>query len=584
MLYIVLLVLAAIMCAAVAAVALRTRVTPGADAFAALALALCVWSFGYAFELLVPGVSAKLFWAKIQYAGIAALPAAWLAFALRYTRTVARLTMRHRVLLSVEPLLTALLFWTNEWHGLFWRTIDLVQIGDLTAVHVTYGPGFWTHIAVVYLALIAGTVLLARLFVRSAGLYRRQSGAILLSALIPWIGNGLTLAQSGQARLDLTPIAFALTALITGWALLRYQLLDLVPTARDLLIERMDDGVLVLDRQLRVIDLNEAACRIIGQPVRDLIGQSATRLLLPFSSALLGPTAPAEGHREQVLTAEPTPRVFDLSSTPLHDRGGRPIGRLVVLHDITDLYLAKEAAEEADRAKSAFLATVTHELRTPLQVILGYTDLIRRDMRKVGADQSVADLNRIEQASAHLLDRINDVLDLSSIEAGELALTSVHCRVADLVEQALTEVGPQIAARHNRLELELPAEVDKLYTDPRRLRRVLVHILDNAAKFTEHGTITLHVGYGDHQATRAYIEFRISDTGIGMSAEQLGQVFQLFRQIDSSSTRQYGGMGLGLALSQRLCRLLGGELRASSQPGQGTTVTIRVPTRLGAGD
>ncbi len=582
MLYIVLLVLAAIMCAALAAVALRTRANPGADAFAALALALCVWSFGYAFELLVPGVPAKLFWAKIQYAGIAALPAAWLAFALRHTRTVTRLTMRQRTLLSAEPLLAALLFWTNEWHGLFWRTIALVRIGDLTAVKVTYGPAFWVHIAVVYLALIAGTALLARMFVRSAGLYRRQSGAILLGALIPWISNGITLAQSGQARLDLTPIAFSLTALITGWALLRYHLLDLVPTARDLLVERMDDGVLVLDRQLRVIDMNEAACRIIGRPVRELIGQPAARLLLPFSSALLGPGAPAGGHREQVVTSEPAPRAFDLSSTPLHDRGGRPIGRLVVLHDITALYLAKEAAEEADRAKSAFLATVTHELRTPLQVILGYTDLIRRDMRKAGAEQSLADLARIEHASAHLLDRINDVLDLSSIEAGELALAPAPCRVADLVEAALAEVGPQLAGRHNRLELDLPDEAGELHTDPRRLRRALVHILDNAAKFTEHGTVTLRVHRGGDGACPDCIEFRVADTGIGMSEEQLRQVFQLFRQIDSSSTRQYGGMGLGLALSQRLCRLLGGELRATSQPGQGTTVTIRVPTTLGA--
>ncbi|GAB4215633.1 MAG: histidine kinase N-terminal 7TM domain-containing protein [Roseiflexaceae bacterium] len=580
--YVVLLVLAAIMCAALAAVALRTRANPGADAFAALALALCVWSFGYAFELLVPGLPAKLFWAKFQYLGIAALPAAWVAFALRHTRTVTRLTLGQRVLLSIEPLLVVILFWTNEWHGLFWQTIDLVQIGELTAVKVTYGPGFWSHIAVVYLALISGTVLLARMFLRSGGLYRRQSGAILLGALIPWISNGITLSQSGQARLDLTPIAFSLTALITGWALLRYQLLDLVPTARDLLVERMDDGVLVLDQQLRVIDLNEAACRIIGRPVRDLIGQPAARLLLPFGTALLGPNTPTEGHREQVVTAEPVPRVFDLSSTPLHDRSGRPIGRLVVLHDVSDLYLAKEAAEEADRAKSAFLATVTHELRTPLQVILGYTDLIRRDMRKAGAEQSVDDLTRIEQASAHLLDRINDVLDLSSIEAGELALTPAPCRVAELVEQALAEVGPQIAARQNRLEIDLPPEVGELHTDPRRLRRVLVHILDNAAKFTQSGTIALRVRRGEDGVCPDCVEFRVADTGIGMSEEQLGQVFQLFRQIDSSSTRQYGGMGLGLALSQRLCRLLGGELRATSQPGQGTTVTIRVPARLGA--
>lgn len=578
MFYIIVLVVAAFLCCAMGGVALRARAAHGAPAFAALALALAVWSLGYAFELLAVDLPTKIFWSRIQYLGITALPAAWLAFACRYTHRDAWLDRRGRILLSVEPALVALLFWTNPLHGLVWRTAELLTVPDypLVMIRVSYGPVFWIHILCVYAALLVGTLLMGRMLLRSVGLIRRQTAAILLGALIPWVGNAISLSAKQQLRgLDLTPLAFAVSAMITGWALLRYRLLNLVPVARETLIERLGDGVLVLDEKDQIVDLNPAACRITGQHAAELIGQSAATLT--FWEPARGESQ-AEQHREIMVDVAGEQRVFELGVTLLTNRSGRRNGCLVVLHDITELYRAKEAAEVADRAKSAFLATVTHELRTPLQVIDGYTDLIKRDLLRAGATDNLPDLERIQRASSHLLALIDQVLDLSSIEAGRLALSPSTCAIRTLVDEAVAEVQPLVQQRLNQLEIDAPETLGELRTDARRLRQVLVSVLHNAAKFTERGTIALRVRRSLSDCpVGACVEFCVADSGIGMSEEQLRQVFQLFNQADNSSTRQYGGMGLGLALSQRLCRLLGAEISASSRPGQGTTVTIRVP-------
>lgn len=196
MFYIIVLVSAAFLCCALGGVALRARAAHGAPAFAALTLALGVWSLGYAFELLASDLPTKVFWARFQYLGIAILPAAWLAFTCRYTRRDAWLDTRWHLLLLVEPTLVVLLFWTNPLHGLFWRSAELLYPPGqpLVMIAVTYGPAFWAHILYVYLALLAGTALLVRMLLRSAGLIRRQTAAILLGALAPWLGNVISLA------------------------------------------------------------------------------------------------------------------------------------------------------------------------------------------------------------------------------------------------------------------------------------------------------------------------------------------------------------------------------------------------------
>jgi len=237
---------------------------------------------------------------------------------------------------------------------------------------------------------------------------------------------------------------------------------------------------------------------------------------------------------------------------------------------------ARDAAMEATVAKSRFLANMSHELRTPLNAIIGITEMLMEDAEDSG-DRSVREpLERIARAGKHLLQLINDVLDLSKIEAGKLEVNYEPVDLASLVGDVVGEAETLAAKNGNRLVVECPPDIGTVRSDPTRLRQIMLNLLSNACKFTEHGRVSLSVDRSRADG-EDWISIRVVDTGIGMTSEQLGKLFQEFSQADSSTTRKYGGTGLGLAISDRLCRMMGGSIDVKSEPGVGTTFSVRLP-------
>ncbi|MCB9567070.1 MAG: hypothetical protein H6710_07660 [Myxococcales bacterium] len=231
----------------------------------------------------------------------------------------------------------------------------------------------------------------------------------------------------------------------------------------------------------------------------------------------------------------------------------------------------RHRAEAASRAKSTFLANMSHELRTPLNAMIGYAELIEEE----GADDETRrDLQKIQHAGRHLLGIIDDILDVSRVEAGKLTVAPAEVDLEAMVRELQETLAPAAARAGDALVIERAPACARVFTDPLRLKQILLNLLGNAVKFTEEGMITLRVTCAD-EVTR----FEVSDTGIGMDAETLDRVFVEFTQADESSTRRYGGAGLGLALSLRLARLLGARLSAASTPGEGSTFTLELPAR-----
>jgi len=251
---------------------------------------------------------------------------------------------------------------------------------------------------------------------------------------------------------------------------------------------------------------------------------------------------------------------------------GEHVGPMALYHDITELLRARQDAEAANRAKSQFLANMSHELRTPLNAILGYAELVREEAEERGVPEFTPDLERIGTAGRHLLTLINDVLDLSKIEAGKIELVCAPFPVRRVVDDVRATVEPLVARKSNTLTVNCPESVGTMHSDATRIRQVLFNLLSNASKFTERGRITLDVARGGDTMV-----FAVSDTGIGMTPEQQDRLFEAFVQADATIASKYGGTGLGLAISRRLCRLMGGEVEVSSQPGRGSTFTVRLP-------
>jgi signal transduction histidine kinase len=240
-----------------------------------------------------------------------------------------------------------------------------------------------------------------------------------------------------------------------------------------------------------------------------------------------------------------------------------------------ELLAAKQLAEEASHAKSAFLANMSHELRTPMNAILLYSELLEEEMGERGMPEVVGDLKKIHGAGKHLLSLIDDILDLSKIEAGRMATHIETCHVPQMLQEISFTVETLAEKNHNWFTMAIDPAVQLMQTDIRMLRQTLFNILSNAAKFTQDGTITLDVRLDALDPLFAC--FTITDTGIGMNLSQVGRIFQEFTQADESTTRKYGGTGLGLTICRKYMDLLGGEIRVDSRFGEGSTFTVRVP-------
>jgi signal transduction histidine kinase/CheY-like chemotaxis protein len=237
---------------------------------------------------------------------------------------------------------------------------------------------------------------------------------------------------------------------------------------------------------------------------------------------------------------------------------------------------AKEAAETANQSKSVFLANMSHELRTPLNAIIGYSEMLEEDAQASGQKEFVSDLQKIRSSGKHLLGLINDVLDLSKVEAGKMRLFLETFDVANLVEEVVATATPLVEKNGNRLEVHCAEDVGQIREDVTKVRQVLLNLLSNAAKFTEKGSVSLEVAR-ESDVTGSWVVFRIRDTGIGMTPEQTAKLFQAFTQADGSTMRKYGGTGLGLALSRKFCVMMGGDINVESEPGKGSTFIVRLP-------
>ncbi len=380
------------------------------------------------------------------------------------------------------------------------------------------------------------------------------------------------------------------------------------------LVESANDIVFTLDLQGTLTSLNKAGERLMGYGQEEVLGVEVSRFLLPeskerFSQAIDSvPIGGAQPVREyEIATKSGNHVLLEVSLQAIWEEG-KHVGSLGIARDITDrkraeldlqrhrehlkeevlartnelkmaneqLSAAKEKAEDANRAKSEFLANMSHELRTPLNAIIGYSEMLEEVAEEQDHQELLPDLGKIQTAGKHLLGLINDVLDLSKIEAGRMQLFLERFMVRLMLNDVVSTVQPLVKKNGNRLEVVCGEDLGAMVADQTKTRQVLFNLLSNASKFTQSGKIRLEARRR-RKAGGEWLEFRVQDTGIGMSREQIDKLFQPFSQADVTTTRKYGGTGLGLAISRSFCQMMGGNLEVESTPGQGSTFTLWLP-------
>jgi PAS domain S-box-containing protein len=355
------------------------------------------------------------------------------------------------------------------------------------------------------------------------------------------------------------------------------------------------DGIVAIDEDGIVTSANPAVERLFGYSVEEVIGQKVN-LLMPephksehddyLRRYLETGESGIIGHRRELVA-----RHKDGTNFPIDAEVGElvtPTGRVFVgsIRDISErkraeneIQEARRAAESANRAKSVFLANMSHELRTPMNAIIGYSEMLTEDAEDDGNDAAAGDLRKIHAAGKHLLALINDVLDLSKIEAGKMDLYLESFEVPSMVEEVVATIDTLVKKGGNRLRVDVDPSLSRMRADLTKVRQTLFNLLSNAAKFTRDGEIALDVQREDVDGVD-WMRLAVSDSGIGIPPDKLDHVFEEFSQAEETTTREYGGTGLGLAISRRFCRMMGGDVTVDSRVGEGSTFTIRLPLEV----
>lgn len=593
---------------AIAGAAWRRRSNLAARLFFGFTLSALGLVLTYGLELLSADLDSMMVWLRFEYFfhwGVVF----WPLFALAYSGHEAWITRRRVLALFIVPTIILALVWTNQAHGLIWRTTAARMIGSVALFDRTYGIALWVWMAYLSTLFLVGHVILIRDALHTRSGHRAQVVWLGLALLLPAVGATMTVTGlTPIPLLDPTPYSIALSCFPLAVSVFRYHLFDLVPAAYEQVIESMDDAVMVCDAQFRIVQTNSAAAQLTGRTASGLHGQSIEPVLAEITDFKLDPRIEdAIGTRAEIVSrAAADPRYFDLRASPLRNRQGIVTGQVFVLREITDRKRVEQQAldlaleRERVRLLQTFIQNASHDFRTPISVILtsaylldklgerASTQITTRAALEHSADRDQPDEQLLAAAEAvtkmrgkveaiqvsatrleKLVESMLEVLQLERTPQFEFAPADVNSLVADCVQ------AYQAAAVRNKLRLEFQPDsaLPPSPVDAYQLRRAVQQLIDNALHYTPPGGAVAVKTY----ASAAAAVIQISDTGIGIRAADLPHIFEQFYRADQARSDATGGAGLGLAIANCIVTAHQGRIEVESAEGQGSVFRIHLP-------
>ncbi len=552
----------------------RRRHVQGATAFALVAFGQAWWILGYLFELISPTLEAKLFWDDLQYVGVILWPLATYAFATSYTR---RRLSRHRLLWAVNLGITAVfvaLIVTSSRHGLIRTDPYLVPGEPIDQLLYSYGPALYLFSFYFYGLMILSVYLLSSHFRHGTRLYRRQSAVIIAGILIPVVGTLLSLFEiriTGLPR-DFAPLTFAVGNLLIGWGLFHYRLFDLVPVARDAVMDNMRDAVIVMDARQRLVDANTAAVELMGRSLEELVGQTELEPAALWQKLKHFTENGEAGEVELEVTIRGVEHVFNSRLEPLLDQLGKLSGYVIVLHDVSRLKQIERALQERtaeleaaneelavlSRVKDEFVSNVSHELRTPVQNIrLLQTLMVKRPDRMEGY------LRSLERETQRLSDLIENLLTLSRIDLGQTPLELEMVDLSALLAEYLTDRQTLAHQMQLTFEAELDPHIPQVVADRSLIGQVFSIMLTNATHYTPPGGLIRIATCTRSAEGNQWVGFSISDTGPGVAEQDKPHLFERFYRGQAGIRSRVAGTGLGLAIAKDIVTQHGGVIEVN---------------------
>lgn len=555
----------------------RRRRVHGARSYALVAFSQAAWTLGFLLELSSSTLAGKIFWDDFQFVAAGAWVAAFVVFTYDYVQPKILHPNRILGIILLPAIVMVGLVYTNSLHHLIRGTAWLTDDHPIAMLMYDYTPLVLLLSLYMYLVMLTCIVFLARRFYTGWPFYRSQAGLILIGNAIPVLGTiaSITVLASSPYR-DISPFTFAFGNLLVAWALIHYRMFDVVPIARDAVIENMQDGVIVLDAVDRVVDLNPAAMRGFKPVYKHPLGMPFDQLIQDWPSFAKALEKEPEVYSRIHQAVEGKTIHLELRVQKIHDQQNREIGKIVLIRDITTRVLTEEVLQQrtaqleaANLELEAFSYSISHDLRSPLRAIRGFAQILQEDFEAQLSPEGREDLHHILLASARMNEMIEALLNYARLGRG--GLHKVPVALGAVLEQVKNELSGRIAEAN--AELTIDPDLPTLPGDPTLFSQIFTNLINNALTYQPPGAqpqvnVTSETANG-------HAEVRVSDNGIGISPEDRERIFNVFQRLHSEE--QFPGTGIGLSVVKKAVQLMGGEIWVESEKDEGSTFYIRLP-------
>ena len=547
----------------------KRRPVPGSVAFSVFMIAVAFWVLAYLLQLLNDELATKIIWAKLQFIGVGLVPVAWLVFSLRYTKREARLTLRHWLLLLSVPLLTLLFALTNEFHQLVWVRFNLLTNGSLFVMQASPGVWYWIFVVYLYGVFLAGSLMLLTSMRYEISSLLPQQGLFLLTGLaLPWFGGVLYITS--MSAINLTPLSFAVCGLIVTKYALNFRFVKRTPLENQMVVNSLDAGVLVLDSDRVIVDVNPAMVQIAKRPLSALIGSHLNDV---FPQVAAKYNTLKEQSIEMGCQDDRQSECYEVKLSALLDWRKFASSEMLVFYDIS-----KRKQQEVLR--NDMTHSMVHDLRSPMSNSLFALEMLRNVTFNAEDEEGKRLISLTYENTEKVLKLVDEILDVGRLEEGNIPVQLTAVSLIKLVDYVLGSQSPRAGAKNIALMCEIPPNLPVVWADENLLERVLQNLVDNSIKYSPMGGMVkvTAVVVNPHDKEHRQIHVTVSDDGYGLPPELAETIFDKF----VTGSNKESGNGLGLAFCQMALTAHNQKIwiDQSSEQGSAFTFSLALPPQL----